>query len=206
MHVICAFIQDMPLSAAEVARRYRERRNANSERREEYLLKERERWKKDRETGKKKGISELTERQKRAKRKKWREAKRAARAKVRTVVELQTPPPTEEIPAAAGTSQTKWRPEQIEPKHTGQWCVISYDDDAYPGIILEVEEQSVLVKCMGRNGINKFYWPSPREDINWYADQQIICFIQEPQPVNKRSLQVDRESWLYVQEILNELN
>lgn len=113
---------------------------------------------------------------------------------------------TEEIPAAAGTSQTKWRPEQIEPKHTGQWCVINYDNDAYPGIILEVEEESVLVKCMCRNGINKFYWPSPREDINWYADQQIICFIQEPQPVNKRSLQVDKESWLYVQEILNELN
>jgi hypothetical protein len=26
------------------------------------------------------------------------------------------------------------------------------------------------VKCMHQNGINKFFWPSPKEDICWYCD------------------------------------
>ncbi|KAL7857250.1 hypothetical protein SRHO_G00161490 [Serrasalmus rhombeus] len=41
-----------------------------------------------------------------------------------------------------------WRPEVIEEKHIGEWCVVNYDNDGYPGIILDVEEHSVKVKCM----------------------------------------------------------
>lgn len=47
-------------------------------------------------------------------------------------------------------------------------------DSAYPGIIIEVKEHNILVKCIPRNGINKLFWPGPREDISWYTDQQII--------------------------------
>ncbi len=42
----------MPLSAAEKQRRYRQRRDADPERREAYLGKERAKWRKDRDTGK----------------------------------------------------------------------------------------------------------------------------------------------------------
>lgn len=65
----------MSSKGAEIARRYRERRDADPDSRRKYLEKERDKWKKDRETGTKKGVHELSERAKRAKRKKWREAK-----------------------------------------------------------------------------------------------------------------------------------
>ncbi len=60
----------------------------------------------------------------------------------------------------------------------GQWCIVNYDGEPYPGIILEVEED-VRVKCMHKNGTNKFYWP--REDWyrSWYRDDQIICLMKE---------------------------
>lgn len=67
------------LSAAEIQQRYRAKRDADPERRARYLQKEREKWQQDRETGKKKRIADLTEREKRAQRKKWRERKRDAK-------------------------------------------------------------------------------------------------------------------------------
>ncbi|ROI70160.1 hypothetical protein DPX16_0511 [Anabarilius grahami] len=91
-----------------------------------------------------------------------------------------------------------FRPNVIEQHHSGQWCVVQYDDDPYPGIILQVEENHVKVKCMHRNGVNKFFWPSPRDDVNCYGDDQIICLIQEPLALNKRSVQLDRPFWEFI--------
>ncbi|KAJ4939070.1 hypothetical protein JOQ06_028532 [Pogonophryne albipinna] len=90
------------------------------------------------------------------------------------------------------------RPDVIKHHHSGQWCVVRYDDQPYPGIILEVEEHNVKVKCMHRNGINRFFWPSPREDVNWYGDDQIMCLIPEPLAVNKRSVQIEQELWEFI--------
>ncbi|RXM28486.1 hypothetical protein EOD39_9725 [Acipenser ruthenus] len=95
------------------------------------------------------------------------------------------------------------RPDVIESHHSGQWCIVNYDEQPYPGVILEVEEHNVKVKCMHRNGVNKFYWPSPRDDINWYGDDQIVCLMPEPLPVNKRSVQIDHSIWKYLEEHLN---
>lgn len=92
------------------------------------------------------------------------------------------------------------RPEVIESKHIGQWCVLNYDEQPYPGIIQEVENHNIKIKCMHRNGINKFFWPSPRDDIHWYSDDQVICFIPVPLPVNKRSVQINHDIWEYLQE------
>ncbi|XP_034401111.1 zinc finger MYM-type protein 4-like isoform X2 [Cyclopterus lumpus] len=71
----------MSSKGAEIATRYRERRDADPDRRRKYLEKERDKWKKDRETGKKKSVNELSEREKRAKRKNWREVRSQARAR-----------------------------------------------------------------------------------------------------------------------------
>ena len=81
-------------SGAEIARRFREHRDADPDKRRIYLEKEKDKWNKERETGKKKGVSELSEREKRAKRKQWREAKSQARARHRSSALLQseTPP------------------------------------------------------------------------------------------------------------------
>ncbi|KAK2892368.1 hypothetical protein Q8A67_012356 [Cirrhinus molitorella] len=91
-----------------------------------------------------------------------------------------------------------FRPSVIEQHHSGQWCVVQYDDDPYPGIILQVEENNVKVKCMHRNGVNKFFWPTPRDDVNWYSDDQIMCLIPEPQALNKRSVQIDKRFWEFI--------
>lgn len=105
-----------------------------------------------------------------------------------------------EATAFDGTTETRWCPQFIEAKHIGEWCVVNYEDEAYPGIIIKVEEHTIMVKCMHRNGINKFFWPSPREDITWYADQQILCLITEPQALNKCSVQIGKASWRYIEE------
>ncbi len=76
----------MPLSAAEKKRRYRQRRDADPERREAYLGKERAKWRKDRDTGKKRSVSELNDRERRAKRRNWR----AAQVKSRTAKAAST--------------------------------------------------------------------------------------------------------------------
>lgn len=47
--VACISALDMPLSAAEKQRRYRARRDANPDRREENLAKDRERWRRNKE-------------------------------------------------------------------------------------------------------------------------------------------------------------
>ena len=61
----------------------------------------------------------------------------------------------------------------------GQWCALKYDDDMYPGIIQEVTETHVEVKCMHRIGVNRFFWPT-REDVLWYLHDDIIRMIPPP--------------------------
>ncbi len=70
-----------PLSAAERQRRYRARRDADPERRQKYLESEHQRWKRDVEQGKKKKISDLSERGKRQLRKKWRKQNKSRKEK-----------------------------------------------------------------------------------------------------------------------------
>ena len=43
----------------------------------------------------------------------------------------------------------------------GSWCVVTYDKELYPGIILAKDEANVQVKCMHHAGLGKkrFYWP-----------------------------------------------
>ncbi|XP_077391214.1 uncharacterized protein LOC144027503 [Festucalex cinctus] len=90
----------MTSKGAERARRYRERRDADPDRRRKYLEKERHKWKKQRETGKKKSIHELSEIEKRALRMKWREAKSQSRERNRASALLQSETPPN-LPAAA---------------------------------------------------------------------------------------------------------
>lgn len=86
------------------------------------------------------------------------------------------------------------RPENMTKDNIGQWCIINYDGEPYPGSILEVEDD-IKVKCMHKNGTNKFYWPSPRDDITWYRDDQVVCLMKEPQPLNKGSVQLEKIVW-----------
>lgn len=82
----------MALTAAEKQRRYRARRDADPSKRQEYLKKERQTWKARKEAGKVKSVSELSEREKRSKRKYWRKAQQKCREKKAAIDSLATPP------------------------------------------------------------------------------------------------------------------
>ena len=112
------------------------------------------------------------------------------------------PVSSDESPECGKTPDNPRRPEMIEVKHIGEWCVVNYDNEAYPGVIRDVEGHSVKVKCMHRDGINKFHWPSLRDDICWYHDWQVLCLIPEPQAVNKRSVRIESSAWKYVEQQL----
>ncbi|KAJ8334000.1 hypothetical protein SKAU_G00413190 [Synaphobranchus kaupii] len=123
-------------------------------------------------------------------------------SKTEEVTLADVPLSSDQSPACGKTPDNPRRPEMIELKHIGEWCVVNYYNDAYPGVIMDVEGHNVKVKCLHRNGINKFHWPSLREDIYWYHDCQILCLIPEPQALNRRSLQIEPSAWKYVEEQL----
>ncbi|XP_055086002.1 uncharacterized protein LOC129457227 [Periophthalmus magnuspinnatus] len=70
----------MPITGAERQRLYRARRDADPEKRAQYLERARERWRKERELGKRKSIKEVSESEKNLKRLQWRRAQARRRA------------------------------------------------------------------------------------------------------------------------------
>lgn len=70
---------------------------------------------------------------------------------------------SDKVKACGKAQDIQMRPEMIESKHIREWCVVNYDNEGYPGVIMDVEGHSVKIKCMHRNGTNKFFWPGPRE-------------------------------------------
>ncbi len=70
-----------PLMAADRQRRCHARRDAVTERKQKYLESERQRWRWDVEQGKKKKISDLSERDKHQLRKKWRKQNKKRKEK-----------------------------------------------------------------------------------------------------------------------------
>lgn len=82
------------LSAAEKQRLYRERRDADPERRAAYLKKQKQTYLKDIETQKRKRVNDLTEREKRQEQRKWRARQAKHREKVIAGRALLTAPPT----------------------------------------------------------------------------------------------------------------
>ena len=107
----------MPLSAAEKQRRYRQRRDADPERREAYLEKEKEKWRKDRDTGKKLSVSELNDRERRAKRLNWRAAqvkcRTAKAASAAAIDQCMTPPLSPEPEPTPGPSRLELEEREV---------------------------------------------------------------------------------------------
>ena len=78
-------------------------------------------------------------------------------------------------------------------------CVLTYDKDLYPGIILAVDETQVQVKCMHRVGPNRFFWPV-REDVLWYMFDDVLELIPPPKPVTSRHMEIEKEVWARLSE------
>lgn len=81
-----------PKTAAERQRQYHASLNADPEKREKYLEKERQRWRKNVDAGKKKGINELSERQQRLKCRNCRAAYKRSKERREALRNLTTTP------------------------------------------------------------------------------------------------------------------
>ena len=90
------FIGDKPLTAQERKPRYKEEMKRNLQKLEEGRRKERERWKSRVEEKKVLLIKDCSERERRSRRKKWREAHNRSKERKRTLENLQTSPTSPE--------------------------------------------------------------------------------------------------------------
>ena len=65
--------------------------------------------------------------------------------------------------------------------------VIVYENDWYPGVVMEVTDTGTVVDCMKNVSIGKncFRWPTPK-DIMTYSDDEILCKISPPIPISRR--------------------
>lgn len=88
----------MGLSAAEKQRRYRQRRDQDPERRAKYLQYEKNKYVKDKASGKRKSIASMSKREARTARRKWKMEKRDLRKRKKIVKNLATPPASPQMP------------------------------------------------------------------------------------------------------------
>jgi len=67
----------------------------------------------------------------------------------------------------------------------GQYCVVRYNNKPYPGRIIEVDETDIKVACMhsigNRYDSNKFFWPQTVTDECFYAFDDVVTLIPEPE-------------------------
>ncbi len=105
-------------------------------------------------------------------------------------------PAIEENPQSSseGNPQPEKEIQWGSPELVGQWCMLRYDQELYPGIILSTDETHVQVKCMHRVGPNRFFWPA-RDDILWYLFEDVLEIITPPKPVTKRHVEILKEVW-----------
>ncbi|XP_052227670.1 uncharacterized protein LOC127842276 [Dreissena polymorpha] len=91
---------DMGMSNAERQKRWRERRDEDPDKRQRFLQKCKERYQREKQSGKRKPVTLMTEREKRSARKQWREKKRKDREREReakrALQNIHTPPSSPE--------------------------------------------------------------------------------------------------------------
>lgn len=95
----------MALSAAEKQRRYRERRDADLERRQKYLDLKKAKYRQDLAIGKRKKIAQMSKRQKRTMGRRWRQQKQDLKERKQMLENLVTPPVSPSHPTEPGTSR-----------------------------------------------------------------------------------------------------
>ena len=94
-------------------------------------------------------------------------------------------------------------PPELDETLISQYCVVEYDKLPYPGLILDVDDDSAEVKVMHRIGINRFFWPL-HDDVLWYKREHFITILRdEPEHVTGRHMQLKKDVW---QEIVKKMD
>ncbi|KAI4804359.1 hypothetical protein KUCAC02_025989 [Chaenocephalus aceratus] len=102
----------------------------------------------------------------------------------------QTTPSLPQAPKGNSKENERlWGPDSI-----GQWYALKYDEDIYPGVIQEVMDTHVQVKCMHVAGVNRFFCPL-REDVILYPFEDILRVIPPPKSVTSRHVEIDKDIW-----------
>lgn len=111
---------------------------------------------------------------------------------------------TFEIQVTASTQEGKSQnPSEIPWQNSdiiGQWCCVKYDEEIYPGVIQDLNETHVNVKCMHRIGVNRFFWPQ-QDDVLWYLHEDVIRMIPPPTSVTSRHMETDRNIWSKISDL-----
>ena len=61
----------------------------------------------------------------------------------------------------------------------GDWVLVNYFDEQYPGTITDIADDSLCVSCLEKSG-SFFKYPS-QPDIHWYPCCDIIAVLEEPE-------------------------
>lgn len=84
----------------------------------------------------------------------------------------------------------RWEPSD-HPNNTeflGKYVAVRYEGKPYPGVVTDVDDSELEVKCLHKVGKN-FFWPK-LEDICWYKKDDIIGIICEPTKVTDKHYEV----------------
>ena len=74
----------------------------------------------------------------------------------------------------------------------GWYCVVNHDEKGYPGLIEDVDEESIRIDAMHRVGRrNIFLWPTKKDTEVWYAYTDVITRIPQPTEIDNDHLAVD---------------
>lgn len=102
-----------------------------------------------------------------------------------TLIRVQTEPDSEpegdQIAPPEQESCKLTKVQEVDESLVSRYCVVKHDGQAYPGIILSVDEE-LEVKFIHRVGRNRLFWPG-LDDTLWYEKQDIL--------VTSRYMQVD---------------
>lgn len=69
----------------------------------------------------------------------------------------------------------------------GSYVLAEYEENLYPGKVLQTLSDSVLISAMQKAGHNTWKWPKP-EDVIWYNHSKIIDSINEPILISKTGI------------------
>jgi ElaB/YqjD/DUF883 family membrane-anchored ribosome-binding protein len=70
--------------------------------------------------------------------------------------------------------------------NVGNYVIIRYEEEYFPGMVLEISSTEASVKVMGMSGPN-WKWPE-KDDILSYPIQDIVQVIPEPELLNSRGI------------------
>lgn len=77
--------------------------------------------------------------------------------------------------------------QTIPPINVGDYAVVEYDGEMFPGIVEIVKKSGAEVSVMARSGRQNWKWPMPKDQI-FYHKEQIINVITRPREIGSRGV------------------